>query len=222
MSRRQQRGVWLGAALALTLSACGGGGDAPTAATPPASSPPTSSPAAPSASPTPAPTAEPASALARSADGPRVDVFSTGLEIPWDLAFLPDGRMLVTERPGRVRVVEPDGAVRPEPVARVEVQAQGEGGLLGIDLDPQFGQGQPFAYLFVTTADGMQVQRWRVGADATMTREAVVLGGIRAGRIHDSGRLRFGPDGTSTSRPETPGRAASRRTRARSTARSCS
>jgi glucose/arabinose dehydrogenase len=103
--------------------------------------------------------------------------------------------MLVTERPGRVRLVERDGAVRPEPVARVQVRAQGEGGLLGIDLDPQFAQGQPFAYLFVTTADGLQVQRWRVAADATMTREAVVLGGIRAGRIHDSGRLRFGPDG---------------------------
>lgn len=68
-------------------------------------------------------------------------------------------------------------------------------GCWGSTSTPQFTQGQPFAYLFVTTADGLQVQRWRVGADATMTRQAVVLGGIRAGRIHDSGRLRFGPDG---------------------------
>ncbi|MDQ3611489.1 MAG: PQQ-dependent sugar dehydrogenase, partial [Actinomycetota bacterium] len=131
----------------------------------------------------------------RAAGAVRVDVFATDLEIPWDLVFLPDGRMLVTERPGRVRLVEGDGAVRRDPVARVEVSAQGEGGLLGIDLDPQFSEGQPFAYLFVTTRDGMQVQRWRVASDASMTREAVVLGGIQAGRIHDSGRLRFGPDG---------------------------
>jgi glucose/arabinose dehydrogenase len=121
-------------------------------------------------------------------------VLASGLEVPWDLAFLPDGRMLVTERPGRVRLVQADGTVQDRPAARVDVSAQGEGGLLGIALDPQFGQGQPFAYLMATTGQGLQVQRWRVAADGAMSREAVVLGGIRAGRIHDSGRLRFGPD----------------------------
>jgi glucose/arabinose dehydrogenase len=124
-----------------------------------------------------------------------VEVFTAGLEVPWDLAFLPDGALLVTERPGRVRLVAADGSLREQPVARVEVSAQGEGGLLGIDLDPQFAAGQRFAYLYATTRNGMQVQRWRVGDDGTMSREAVVLDGIRAGRIHDSGRLRFGPDG---------------------------
>jgi glucose/arabinose dehydrogenase len=132
---------------------------------------------------------------ARVVGAPRVEVLASGLEVPWDLAFLPDGRMLVTERPGRVRLVQPDGRVQDEPVARVEVSARGEGGLLGIDLDPQFAQGQPFAYLMATTAQGLQVQRWRVAADGTMIRDGVVLDGIRAGAIHDSGRLRFGPDG---------------------------
>lgn len=174
------------AALSAVLSACAGAGEAP--AKTPAAAPPSSVSASPSAASAP-------SAPARAAGAPQVEVFSSGLEVPWDLAFLPDGRMLVTERPGRVRLVERDGAVRPDPVARVEVSARGEGGLLGLDLDPQFAQGQRFAYLFVTTAQGMQVQRWRVGDDARMTRDAVVLGGVRAGSIHDSGRLRFGPDG---------------------------
>lgn len=67
--------------------------------------------------------------------------------------------------------------------------------MLGIDLDPQFAQGQPFAYLMATRRQGLQMQRWRVAADGAMSLEGVVLDGIRAGAIHDSGRLRFGPDG---------------------------
>lgn len=191
---------WSAVALAVVLTACSSGGTGPSAAAPAAttSAAPSAGVAPPSAaSPSPATAAapSPSAAPARAAGRPQVDVFSAGLEVPWDLAFLPDGRMLVTERPGRVRLVEREGSVRAAPVARVETSARGEGGLLGLDLDPQFAQGQRFAYLFVTTAQGLQVQRWRVAADATMSRDAVVLGGIRAGTIHDSGRLRFGPDG---------------------------
>jgi glucose/arabinose dehydrogenase len=131
----------------------------------------------------------------RAAGGPRVEVVVTGLEVPWDLAFLPDGRMLVTERQGRVRLVAADGSLRQEPVAEVDVSARGEGGLLGIDLDPEFADGQRFAYLYATVEEGTELQRWRVADDATVTRDAVVLDGIRAGSIHGSGRPRFGPDG---------------------------
>ena len=63
-----------------------------------------------------------------------------GLEHPWGLAFLPDGRMLVTERPGRLRIVA-DGWLVPEPVAGVpEVWADGQGGLLDVALHPEFGE----------------------------------------------------------------------------------
>jgi glucose/arabinose dehydrogenase len=61
-----------------------------------------------------------------------------GLQHPWGLAFLPDGRMLVTERPGRLRIVSPDGALS-APVAGVpRVDARGQGGLLDVALDPDF------------------------------------------------------------------------------------
>ena len=61
-----------------------------------------------------------------------------GLEHPWGLAFLPDGRMLVTERPGRLRIVA-DGWLVPEPVAGVpEVWDDGQGGLLDVALHPDF------------------------------------------------------------------------------------
>ena len=63
-----------------------------------------------------------------------------GLEHPWGLAFLPDGRMLVTERPGRLRIVT-DGWLLPEPVAGVpEVWVDGQGGLLDVALHPDFAE----------------------------------------------------------------------------------
>ena len=79
-------------------------------------------------SPTPAPSKLPA----------RVVDVADGLEHPWGLAFLPDGRLLVTERPGRLRLVEQGGRVS-EPLAGVpQVYARGQGGLLDVTLSPSF------------------------------------------------------------------------------------
>ena len=67
-----------------------------------------------------------------------VSPFAKGLEYPWGMAFLPDGRMLVTERPGRLRLVGTDGTLS-EPLQGVpEVYASGQGGLLDVALDPDF------------------------------------------------------------------------------------
>jgi glucose/arabinose dehydrogenase len=64
-----------------------------------------------------------------------------GLEYPWGLAFLPDGRKLVTERPGRLRIVAKDGKLEPQPVAGVPtVAATGQGGLLDVALHPRFSE----------------------------------------------------------------------------------
>ena len=64
-----------------------------------------------------------------------------GLEHPWGLAFLPDGRMLVTERPGRLRIVAADGRLEPAPVTGVPaVWAEGQGGLLDVALHPDFSR----------------------------------------------------------------------------------
>lgn len=70
----------------------------------------------------------------------RVTVLTRGLEHPWSLAFLPDGRMLVTERPGRLRIVAVDGSLRPEPVQGLptNIAAVGQGGLLDVALHPEF------------------------------------------------------------------------------------
>ena len=82
-----------------------------------------------------------------------------GLEHPWGMAFLPDGRMLVTERAGRLRVVDPEAGKVSPPLAGVpEVFDEGQGGLLDVALDPEFGENR---YVYLSYAKG--------GADDTAT-----------------------------------------------------
>ena len=131
--------------------------------------------------------------LARSSNGARVSTVATGLKIPWEIAFLPDGRALVTERPGRVRLLSRDRRLRREPLARITVSARGEGGLLGVAVDPRFGRGNDFVYFYFTTSSEMKVDRYRLRG-MRLQRQATILDGIEAGAIHDSGRIHFGPD----------------------------
>ena len=123
---------------------------------------------------------------------PRLETVASGLEVPWDLAFLPDGGALLTERPGRVRRLSAGGELDPEPVAEIPVLATGEGGLLGIAIDPRYERNS-FVYLYRTTESGNEVVRYRHSGGG-LTEEAVVLDGIAASSIHDGGRIRFGPD----------------------------
>jgi glucose/arabinose dehydrogenase len=172
------------AALALAAAGCGGGEE---------------DPAAQGSSPTPSPTRTPAQATptpqakAEKARAMRVRTLATGLEAPWEIAFLPDGRALVTERPGRVRLLERDGTLRREPVGRVAVSAQGEGGLLGLALDPGFASND-FVYLFFTGAQGNRLERWRFEG-GRLTRDRTLVEGIQASPVHDGGRIAFAPDG---------------------------
>jgi glucose/arabinose dehydrogenase len=70
----------------------------------------------------------------------RIETVAGNLEVPWSIVFAPDGRMLFTERPGRIRVIE-DGRLRPVPLAVIQdVEPTGESGLMGLALHPQFAQ----------------------------------------------------------------------------------
>src|SRR5688572_19001801 len=66
-----------------------------------------------------------------------IDTVARGLDVPWAIAFAPDGRIFVSERVGRIRVIE-GGTLRAEPWATLPVAAQGEAGLMGIALAPDF------------------------------------------------------------------------------------
>lgn len=127
----------------------------------------------------------------------RVETVISGLEVPWSIAFAPDGRMFITERPGRVRVFE-NGKLRAAPIATIEdVRAASESGLMGLALHPQFATNH-LLYLSYAYAggDGQQVRvvRYRETGDA-LTDRKVIVEGIPAAPNHAGCRLRFGPDG---------------------------
>src|SRR5438309_5883083 len=135
-------------------------------------------------------------AVSPAAAQPRVETIATGLEVPWALAFAPDGRLFVTERVGRIRVVK-DGRLEPAPVATVSVAAQGEAGLMGLALDPRFGDTGHLYVCYTAARQGDLVNRIvrLTLRDGRAGQERVLLDGMRGGSIHDGCRLKFGPDG---------------------------
>ena len=143
-----------------------------------------------------APTPVPSTPSPSTPFQPRVEVVAAGLEVPWAIAFAPDGRLFVTERPGRIRVIE-NGRLRPEPVAVLPVAAIGEGGLMGLALDPDFPR-NGYLYVMYTYRDGEgvrnRISRLTLRGD-TAGEERILLDGIPGARIHNGGRLAFGPDG---------------------------
>lgn len=128
----------------------------------------------------------------------KVETVATGLEVPWSIAFLPSGDLLVTERPGRVsRVAKAGGTVTT--VATIPAVAADEGGLLGLALHPAFSNNGLF-YVYVTMSAGgsaqNRVERWKLAADEMSAAfDRVIVDGISAAQFHDGGRIHFGPDG---------------------------
>ncbi|TRW44720.1 PQQ-dependent sugar dehydrogenase [Georgenia yuyongxinii] len=130
-------------------------------------------------------------ATATSRAGPAV--VATGLEVPWGLAFLPDGSALVTLRDSGEVVLVAEGR-EPRSVGTVPgVVPGGEGGLLGIAASPDFAQ-DGFVFVYLTSAEDNRVARMRL-VDGELTPDAVVLDGIPRAGNHNGGRLAFGPDG---------------------------
>jgi aldose sugar dehydrogenase len=122
-----------------------------------------------------------------------------GLEHPWALEFLPDGRMLVTERPGRLRIVEPNGRIS-APLAGVPpVETGGQGGLLDVALDPSFSENRLVYLSYAEPGEGgagTAVARGRLGEGRledvrVIYRQQPKVGGGN----HFGSRLTFARDG---------------------------
>jgi aldose sugar dehydrogenase len=129
-----------------------------------------------------------------------IETVADGLVHPWGMAFLPDGRLLVTERPGRLRILGTDGRLS-EPLAGVpRVFAQGQGGLLDVALDPEFARNRLVYLSFAESGAG--------GASTALGRGVLAdnrLDGFQvifrqepkvSGANHFGSRIVFAPDGT--------------------------
>ncbi|WP_416298353.1 PQQ-dependent sugar dehydrogenase [Paenibacillus illinoisensis] len=127
----------------------------------------------------------------------QASVLATGLNAPWELVNVPDGRMFVTERPGTIRVIK-DGELQTEPLIAFEApfNEEGEGGLLGLAADPDFeNNGYLYAYHSYLEGDEIanRVLRLKVNGDqAVIDKE--LLGNIPGGTNHNGGRIKIGPD----------------------------
>jgi glucose/arabinose dehydrogenase len=128
-----------------------------------------------------------------------IDVLIKGLDTPWAIDFAPNGRIFITERRGRIRVLE-RGHLRPDPWMTLDVAASGEAGLLGLALDPRFAQ-NGFVYVATTyrNASGkMQNRLVRLREDAKSGNgqlDKVLIDNVAGANNHDGGRVKFGPDG---------------------------
>ncbi len=129
-----------------------------------------------------------------------VETVAEGLKHPWGMAFLPDGRMLVTERVGTLRIVNSDGSVS-QPLSGVpEVAARGQGGLLDVALDPEFFSNKLIYLSYAEPGDGgagTAVARGRLAGETLEDLKVIFQQTPKVkGSGHFGSRLTFAPDGT--------------------------
>lgn len=134
-----------------------------------------------------------------------VVTFAEGLERPWGMTFLPSGNLLVTERPGRLRLVSADGTLSPPATGLPEVDARNQGGLLDVALDPDFASNQVIYWSYAEPQgegrNNTAVARGRLVESLTAPRVEDVeviyhQHPAVASRGHFGSRLAFGRDGT--------------------------
>jgi aldose sugar dehydrogenase len=130
-----------------------------------------------------------------------VETIAKGLEHPWGLAFLPDGSLLVTERPGRLRIVR--AGKLSEPLANVpDVAARGQGGLLDVALHPQFATNRlvylSFAEQRGLLSNGTSLAKARLSDDGRALENVEIIFQQKpaiTSTAHFGGRISFAPDG---------------------------
>lgn len=121
-------------------------------------------------------------------EGFEAEIVVENLDTPWAIDFLPEGRIIFTERSGRVSVF--NGKL--VSAGNIKVSERGESGLLGIAVDLEFAENR-FVYLYYTHENGNRVSRFVLKEG--LEDERILLDNIPGAPFHDGGRIKFGPDG---------------------------
>jgi len=125
----------------------------------------------------------------------QVETVVAGLQVPWSIAWAPDGRMFFTERPGRVRVVV-NGQMRSLPlIVLTDVEPSGESGLMSLAFHPQFTNNHflYLSYAYKGESQLVRVVRYRE-TETGLTDRKIIIENIPAAQFHAGCRLGFGPD----------------------------
>jgi len=126
-----------------------------------------------------------------------ITTISSGLQYPWGLAFFPDGRMIVSERPGNIRIVSKAGLVGPKIKGVPEVRFKGDGGMYDIKLDPDFAKTRLVFWTFVEPVTGggvTSVARGKLSADETSFEDVRIIyraSPVYEGPNHNGSRMIF-------------------------------
>ncbi len=129
----------------------------------------------------------------------KVETIVSRLQVPWEVAFAPDGRIFISERPGKMRIIK-DGQLLADPWITLNVHAEGEGGLLGFDLDPQFSQNGFIyaAYTYSNESNEVKNRLVRLKEDSATGKgvlDRILIDGVGGAIYHNGGRVKYGPDG---------------------------
>lgn len=133
----------------------------------------------------------------------KIEVIAQNLAVPWALAFLDNGSILVTERKGTIKLIAGDRSVKE--IGQIEVNQQGESGLHGVAIDPNFEQNKLVYFYYTYSSENSnssngqgsslnRVSQFTFNGDK-LSNEKVLVNKIPGATIHDGGRIKFGPDG---------------------------
>lgn len=134
----------------------------------------------------------------RDKSGFRSNVVLENLNIPWSIAFLDDKDAVMTERNGSLSLVSLNGKAQKREIEQIAINADGEGGLLGVAVHPNFNKNN-FIYIYFTYGQGSnilnKVERYEFDREnVSLSNRRTIIDKIPGNQNHNGGRLKFGPD----------------------------
>ncbi|MBC8173768.1 MAG: PQQ-dependent sugar dehydrogenase, partial [Chitinophagales bacterium] len=122
----------------------------------------------------------------------QVEILAEGLDVPWGMDYLPDGRLIFSERSGDISILDQQTKQIKKILTR-DIADRAEGGLLGLAVDPAFTNSK-YVFIYETIKSGNRIVRLKLENDV-LTEDKILVDSMPHAMFHDGGIIRFGPDG---------------------------